>query len=59
VTWNVVPWYVGTGTEIRAANAADLRSAATALSRLLDLVPHLRVVALVGEKAQRVREKSP
>lgn len=56
VTWNVVPWYVGTGTKIRAANAADVRSAGAALSTLLGLLPQLRVVALVGAKAQRVRE---
>lgn len=55
VTWNVVPWYVGSGTKIRAANATDMRSARAALSTLLSLLPHLRVVALVGAKAQRVR----
>lgn len=51
VTWNIVPWYVGDGQRIRAANADDLREAAPALRDLLALLPDLRVVVLYGRKA--------
>ena len=55
VIWNVVPWYVGTGTKIRAVNAADIRIAQLALTSLLDMLPALRAVVFVGRKAARVR----
>jgi uracil-DNA glycosylase len=55
VLWNIVPWYLGTGTRIRAANVADVREAQPWLSELLSLLPRLRVVALVGRKALLAR----
>jgi len=54
VTWNVVPWYLGDGRKIRPATAADIREAAPALGRLLDLLPGLRAGVLIGRKAQRI-----
>lgn len=54
VTWNVVPWYVGSGTKIRAVTAADIRASEPYLLQLLQLLPALRVVVLIGRKAQRV-----
>ena len=51
VTWNVVPWYVGDGTRIRAVSARDLIESRSALGELLDLVADLRVVVLLGRKA--------
>jgi uracil-DNA glycosylase len=53
VTWNAVPWYIGTGNRIRAAGKADLKAAEAPLRQLLSLLPHLRVVVLVGRKSQR------
>ncbi|HYN35948.1 MAG TPA: uracil-DNA glycosylase [Actinomycetota bacterium] len=52
VTWNVVPWYIGDGRKIRAAKSDDLHEGREAVQRLLDLLPDLRVVVLLGRKAQ-------
>ena len=52
-TWNAVPWYLGDGNRIRAASSSDLRSAKQHLAGLFKLLPRLRVVVLVGRKAQR------
>jgi uracil-DNA glycosylase len=56
-TWNIVPWYIGTGKRIRAAATADVTTGWPYLLRLLDLLPRLRVVVLVGRKAQRVQSR--
>ena len=53
--WNVVPWYIGTGHRIRAATGTDLEAGLRPLPRLLGLLPHLRVIVLVGRKAERAR----
>jgi len=53
VTWNVVPWYIGTDARIRAATRADVEEAAEALRQLLLLLPHLKAVVLIGRAAQR------
>lgn len=50
--WNIVPWYVGDGSKIRGATVTDLADAAPSLERLLGLLPRVRVVMLVGSKAQ-------
>jgi uracil-DNA glycosylase len=55
LTWNVVPWYVGTGTKIRAVSRHDIEDASPHLARLLDVLPRLRIAVLVGRKAQRAR----
>ncbi len=55
IIWNVVPWYVGTATKIRAVNRRDIDEAMPHLQHLLQLLPRLRVAVLVGRKAQRVR----
>lgn len=52
ITWNIVPWYVGTATAIRAATKADIRSALPHLHTLLKMLPNLRVIVLLGRKAQ-------
>jgi uracil-DNA glycosylase len=54
VVWNVVPWYVGTGQKIRPVTLKDIRDAEPALRSLLHLLPNLKVVVLVGQKAARV-----
>lgn len=50
--WNIVPWYVGTEERIRPVTRCDLRRAETYLAALLPLFPELRVVVLVGRKAE-------
>ena len=55
ITWNAVPWYIGTGQRIRAATNHDLHTAEKHLSELVELLPRLRVVVLLGRKSQRYR----
>ena len=50
--WNIIPWYVGTGTHIRPVNSADIRQALPYLQELLVLLPRLEMIVLVGRKAQ-------
>lgn len=52
VTWNIVPWYIGSGSKIRSASSGDITSGSSSLARFLDLLPRLRVVVLVGRKAE-------
>lgn len=51
VVWNIVPWYVGTGTKIRPVNTSDIEKSLPSLREVLGLLDHLRVVVLVGRKA--------
>jgi uracil-DNA glycosylase len=51
VTWNVVPWYVGTDNKIRPVSTSDLLAARPYISELISLLPNLRVVVLIGKKA--------
>ena len=56
IMWNVVPWYIGSGTKIRPATSRDLRVAGPALERLLMLLPRLHTVVLVGAKSARAKQ---
>lgn len=53
VIWNIVPWYIGTGTRIRAADQSDIGAGLPALAGLLALLPNLKAVVLIGRKAER------
>ena len=53
VTWNAIPWYLGTGRAIRAARSSDIEEAHQARVELVALLPQLRVVVLLGKAAQR------
>lgn len=53
ITWNIVPWYIGSGTKIRPPTGGDIASGSSSLARFLDLLPRLKVVVLVGRNAQR------
>lgn len=55
VCWNVVPWYIGAGKRIRAATGQDVASGLQSLGRLLELLPRLSTVVLVGGKAAKAR----
>ena len=52
--WNLVPWYIGNeaGSRIRPATGDDARQSAGALRGLWPLFSDLRVVVLMGRKAQ-------
>ena len=53
ITWNIVPWYIGSSSRIRRANSGDNEVGIRPLKSLLDLLPMLRAIVLVGQKAQR------
>lgn len=53
VLWNAVPWYIGTGSKIRAATPADLEAGLKPLPRLLELLPKVKTIVLVGRKAEK------
>jgi uracil-DNA glycosylase len=55
ISWNAIPWYIGTGAKIRAATPADLERGLRPLPRLLDLLPKLEAVVFVGRKAEKAR----
>jgi len=63
VTWNIVPWYIGTGKKIRAANNHDILEGIEYLTQLLFLLPKLELVVLIGKKAQKaevvIKEQIP
>lgn len=50
--WNIVPWYVGSTTKIRAARRDDIAAAQPYLHRLMRLLPEVRVVLTIGDKAR-------
>jgi len=54
ITCNVVPWYIGSNGKIRPATSKDIEDGWPYLLQLIDMLPRLRVVVLVGGKAQRV-----
>jgi hypothetical protein len=49
VAWNVVPWWNGT----RKVTGAELRQGVASIEGLIELLPNLRVVLLIGTKAAR------
>jgi hypothetical protein len=53
--WNIVPWYIGTGTKIRGATASDIKAGIPLLLRLLGHLPKVRTAVLIGRKAERAR----
>lgn len=55
VLWNVVPWYIGDGSKIRPATSADLEAGMRLLPRLLDLLPKVQTIVLLGRKAERAQ----
>ncbi len=51
VLWNVVPWWNGT----RAIIADELRSGVAEVGRLIERLPELRAIVLVGKRAHRAK----
>jgi uracil-DNA glycosylase len=54
VLWNIVPWYIGDGSRTREADGNDIREGLEYLRKLIQLLPRLQAVVLVGQKAQKV-----
>jgi len=51
VLWNVVPWWNGT----RAITSGELRNGVAEVGRLIERLPELRAIVLVGKRAQRAK----
>ena len=51
--WNVVPYYIGTGQRIRAANGKDIAVGEPYLMRVLALLPAVETIVLCGNAAKR------
>ena len=52
-TWNIVPWYIGAETKIRAAKKTDITEGLSHFGQVLELFPKLRAVVLLGKKAEQ------
>lgn len=57
ICWNAVPWYIGSGNKIRPAKRSDINDGLQSLHELLNLLPKLKAVVLIGSKAQQVKDK--
>jgi uracil-DNA glycosylase len=57
IIWNIVPWYVGADGRVRAVRATDIEQGWPYFCELLGMLPRLRVVVLVGRKAQKVESR--
>ncbi len=55
ISWNIVPWYIWTGTKIRPANKNDIEGGKKYLLDLLSLLPNLICISLCGRKAQKAQ----
>jgi uracil-DNA glycosylase len=53
ISWNIVPWYIGSQARIRPATKKDIEVAVQHLIRLCNLLPKLRAVVFHGLKAQQ------
>jgi uracil-DNA glycosylase len=54
VHWNVIPYYLGSSTKIRAHDPNDIAAVGPLLHELLNLLPRLQVVILGGVAASKV-----
>lgn len=53
--WNIVPWYIGNKSTIRPANKTDIEAALPFLKGLINFLPNLKAIMLVGRKAQSAK----
>lgn len=49
--WNIVPWYIGDGNQIRAVRPEEVAEGREHLRNLVTLLPDLRVVVTLGQTA--------
>lgn len=54
--WNIIPWYIGENGKIRSVMRSDFDQAEPYLEKLLKLLSKLKVIVLVGRKAQTKQE---
>jgi len=54
ITWNIVPWDISDDGKKKAPASSDIETGLEYLNRLIDRLPDLRVIVLVGKKAQEV-----
>ncbi len=60
VHWNVIPYYIGTTTKLRAWDASDVAAVGPLLEELLDLLPDIGCVILGGGAAKAAwRDHAP
>jgi uracil-DNA glycosylase len=57
VIWNIVPWYIGSGTRIRPADGSDLAPGLLYLQKLFPLLPALRIVVIMGNKPGSAKDQ--
>ncbi len=50
--WNIVPWYIGNESSIRPATKSDITTALPFVQGLINLLPNLQAIVLIGRKAQ-------
>ena len=55
ILWNIVPWYIGSGTKIRPANHSDITDGMAYLEKLIQMLGQLKCIVLVGKKAALAR----
>jgi len=55
--WNIVPWYVGSEEKIRAVKKSDITTAIPFLKELINFLPNLKAIVLVGRKAQNAKSQ--
>lgn len=58
VTWNIVPRYIGSRRKIRVAQRPDLEIGMWYLERVLQLLPALETVIIMGQKARYAERRS-
>jgi uracil-DNA glycosylase len=51
--WNIVPWYLGDGKKIRAADVSDVKMGLNYLGDLIAMLKKLEFIVLVGGPARR------
>lgn len=52
IMWNIVPWYIGSSSRIHSATSDDIKAGIQPLMSLLEHLPMLRGIVLLGKKAQ-------
>ena len=57
ISWNIIPWYIGIPDHILPARQKDIAEGWPYLCELIEKLPRLRIIVLVGRKAQRVESR--
>lgn len=57
VSWNIVPWYVGTYDKRGEPTPEDMLAGFDYLCCVIDMLPRLRAIALFGAKARSIENR--